>query len=242
MQLAQRWLLVAGALFLAAAGSVVVRAQDNQAKTVWDGVYTEAQAARATTVFGSTCANCHTLESSGGRRPLSGDAFWEGYTLRTVGDLLTYVSKNMPNGVNAGTLPAATYNDLVALVLKSNGFPAGTTELTPESAATVQIVKKDGSSELPAGTLARVVGCLSKGGSDWVLTSATVPERVEKAGVGAEDATRPLGTGTTPLKFVLTRLDKFVGQRVSASGLLIGPGGTEGLNVTTVNGVAAACP
>jgi mono/diheme cytochrome c family protein len=239
MRLAQPGLLVVVGLFLVSAGSALLQAQ---AKTVWDGAYTDEQATRAAGVFGSSCANCHTLESSGGRRPLSGDSFWDGYTLRTVGDLLAYVSKNMPNGVNAGTLPAATYNDLVALILKSNGFPAGTTELTPESAATVQIVRKDGSSELPAGTLARVVGCLSKSGTDWVLTSATAPERVEKAGVGAEDATRPLGTGSTPLKFVLTRLDKFAGQRVSASGLLIGGGGKDGLNVTTVNQVAATCP
>jgi hypothetical protein len=44
------------------------------------------------------------------------------------------------------------------------------------------------------------------------------------------------------LKFVLTRLDSFVGQRMSVSGILIGAGGVEGINVTTVNRVAAACP
>ena len=233
-----RLLPIATAVFVAAIASAVVR---GQAKTVWDGVYTDAQATRATAVFGSTCANCHTLDASG-NRPLIGEAFWDSYTQKTVGDLLTYVSKNMPNGVNAGTLPAATYNDLVALILKSNGFPAGTTELSPETIAKVQIIKKDGPGELPSGTLVRVVGCLTKGGTDWVLTSATAPERIEKAGIGTEDATRPLGDRSVPLKFVLTRLDAFAGQRMSASGLLIGPGGRDGLNVTTVNRVADACP
>ena len=47
---------------------------------------------------------------------------------------------------------------------------------------------------------------------------------------------------TTTLKFVLTRLDAYVGQRMSASGLLIGAGGADGLNVTTVNRVADTCP
>ena len=238
MQNTQRTLLVAAALFLASVGSVLVNAQ---AKTVWDGVYTDEQAARATAVFNSTCSNCHTLDASG-NRPLSGQGFLDSYTQKTVGDLLAYVSKNMPNGVNAGTLPAATYNDLVALVLKSNGFPAGATEVTPESVATVQIIGKDGSAELPAGTLVRVVGCLTKGGSDWVLASATTPERADKAGVGAEDATRPLGSGEMPLKFVLQRLDKFAGQRMSVSGLLMGAGGKDGINVTTVNQVAPTCP
>lgn len=225
-------------LCLVTAGSALLAAQ---AKTVWDGVYTDAQAERATSVFGSSCSNCHTLGADG-NRPLSGEKFWAGWTQKTVGELVTYVRTNMPNGAAAGSLPAATYNDLVALILKSNGFPAGTTEVSPEAVASVQIVPKDGSTELPAGTLVRVVGCLSKGASDWVITNATAPQRVDKAGVSAEDATRPLGDRLVALKFVLTRLDGFVGQRVSASGLLIGPGGTDGLNVTTVNRVADTCP
>jgi hypothetical protein len=44
------------------------------------------------------------------------------------------------------------------------------------------------------------------------------------------------------LKFVLTRLDSYVGQRMSASGMLIGAGGVDGMNVTTVSRVAEACP
>jgi S-disulfanyl-L-cysteine oxidoreductase SoxD len=232
-------LLLATALFLASVGSVIMAAQAAQGRTVWDGVYTDAQAERATAIFGSTCANCHTLTSQG-NRPLSGDKFWEGFTQKSVGDLLTFVSTSMPNN-NPGTLPAATYNDLVALILKSNGFPAGATELAPETAATVQIVRKDGPGELPANTLVRVVGCLAKNGSDWVLTKATAPRRIESTGANPEDATRPLGDRTTTLKFVLTRLDSFVGQRMTVSGLLLGEGGVDGINVTTVNRVAESC-
>jgi mono/diheme cytochrome c family protein len=233
------WFLSASALLLAA--TVLAGAQaPEQGRTVWEGVYTDAQAERATAVFGQICANCHTLTSDG-NRPLSGDKFWEGFTQRTVGDLLTFVSTNMPNN-NPGSLAAATYNDLVALILRANGFPAGTTEVTPETVAKVQIVPKDGPGELPANTLVRVVGCLTKEGSDWVLTSATVPERIDKTGVGPEDATRPLGDRRATLKFVLTRLDPFVGQRMSVSGILIGAGGVNGINVTTVNRVAESCP
>jgi len=109
---------------LASFHSVALRAQAaNAAGTVWDGVYTEAQASRATATFNQSCANCHTLASQG-NRSLSGDKFWEGFTQKTVGDLLTYVKTNMPNG-NGGSLSASTYNDLVALILKSNNFPAG---------------------------------------------------------------------------------------------------------------------
>ncbi|HUK33262.1 MAG TPA: cytochrome c [Vicinamibacterales bacterium] len=210
-----------------------------QSRTVWEGVYTDAQAERAMATYDSVCSRCHTLTGQE-RGALTGDAFWTAFTQKSVGDLLTYVKTNMPNG-NGGSLPPATYNDLVALILKSNGFPAGSVEVSPETVTNVQIIPKDGPGELPANALARVVGCLAKSGNDWVLTRATVPERIDKSVVGATDATRPLGTRSIALKFVLTRLDPFVGQRLSVSGLLIGAGGADGINVTTVNRVADNC-
>ena len=45
--------------------------------TVWDGVFTDAQADRAAGTFSQSCERCHTL-SAQGTRPLSGDKFWEG--------------------------------------------------------------------------------------------------------------------------------------------------------------------
>jgi mono/diheme cytochrome c family protein len=237
-------LVIATTLFLATAtvGSMVLAGQtaSGPGRTVWDGVYTEAQAARGTAVFGQSCSNCHTLAAQG-NGPLSGDKFWEGFTQKTVGDLLSYVTANMPNG-NGGSLPGSSYNDVVALILRSNGFPAGSTDLAPETVANVEIIPKDGPGELPANTLVRVVGCLTRNGSDWVLTRATSPVRVERTGPTPEDATRPLGNRTATLKFVLTRLDAFVGQRLSVSGILIGIGGADGINVATVNRVAETCP
>jgi hypothetical protein len=44
------------------------------------------------------------------------------------------------------------------------------------------------------------------------------------------------------LKFVVTKLDGLAGSRVAVSGLLIGEGGVDGINVTTVNRVAPKCP
>ena len=239
-----RWMLRAmGALFVGTVSTVVIAAQGAKptGPTVWDGVYTDAQADRATGIFSQSCERCHTLTSEG-TRPLSGDKFWEGYTQKTVGDLLNFVKTNMPNG-QGGSLPGPSYNDLVALILKSNGFPAGKTEVTPETVANVQIIPKDGPGELPNNTLVRVVGCLApKSGSDWTLTSATTPQRIDKTGPVPEDATRPLGDRTVTLKFVLNRLDTFVGQRMAVTGILIGAGGVNGVNVATVNRVAEACP
>jgi mono/diheme cytochrome c family protein len=240
----RQMLVLSATVWVVAVGAALVSAQAPKTRTVWDGVYTDAQAARATATFGTSCSRCHTLAEDGsGNRPLTGEKFWQGFTQKTVGDLLTFVSKNMPNGAAAGSLSASEYNDLVALILKSNGFPAGSTEVAPNTIADVQIIPKDGPGELPANTLVRVVGCLgAKSGSDWTLTNVTDPVRIDKTGSVPEDATRALGTRTMTLKFVLTRLDAFAGQRMSVSGILLGVGGANGLNVSTVNRVAEACP
>ncbi len=229
-----------GLLFVASAVACLVTAQNTPRRTVWDGVYTEAQAARGMTAFGQSCAGCHALAAQG-KAPLVGDAFWKSFAQKSAGDVLEFVSTYMPNG-SPGSLSEPTYRDIVALMLKSNGFPAGAAELGPDTIAGVQIVPKDGSTELPANALARVVGCLARNGTDWVVTSATTPERAERAAAAGDDATRPLGSRTMALKFVVTKLDALAGSRVAVSGLLIGEGGVDGINVTTVNRVAPKCP
>ena len=232
---------LSGLLLLASATASLVTAQTSTPlRTVWDGVYTEAQATRGMMAFGQSCAGCHALAAEG-RAPLVGDPFWKSFAQKNVGELLEFVSKYMPNGA-PGSLSESAYQEIVALMLKSNGFPAGTTELALSTIASVQIIPKDGSTELPANALARVVGCLARSGSDWVVTNATTPERAERVAPAGEDATRSLGSRTMPLKFVVTRLDPMAGSRVAVSGLLIGPGGADGINVTTVNRVGQKCP
>src|SRR5271170_4839952 len=151
-----------------ATASLVTAQTSAPRRTVWDGVYTESQAAQGVTAFGQSCAGCHALAAEG-KAPLVGEPFWKSFAQKTVGDLLEFVSSYMPNGT-PGSLSKTTYEDIVALILKSNGFPAGSTELGPSTVVGVQIVPKDGRTELPANALARVVGCLAKSGADWVVT------------------------------------------------------------------------
>jgi mono/diheme cytochrome c family protein len=232
---------LAGLLFLASATASLVTAQTSTPRgIVWDGVYTEAQAARGMTAYGQSCSGCHALAAEG-KAPLVGEPFWKSFAQKTVGDLIEFVSTYMPNGA-PGSLSEPTYRDIVALILKSNGFPAGTTELGGNGTAGAQIIQKDGRRELPANALARVVGCLARSGADWVVTRATTPERAERVAAGEQDATRPLGSRTMALKFVVTRLDALAGSRVAVSGLLMGDDGVDGINVTAVNRVAPKCP
>jgi mono/diheme cytochrome c family protein len=217
---------------------------ERASRTVWDSVYTEAQAQRGRGFYAEHCASCHGANLEGAEhRALKGDRFWATWQDTTVDRLLTHVSLNMPHsedGSLKGTLGARVYADIVAHILSSNQFPAGTTELTETSSSGVRIVRKDGSGELPAGSLAHVVGCLEKGtGRNWKLVKGSRPARVVEG--QAIDRNAPLGDREYALMFVLTSLDKFVGHRMSVRASLMGEGGTQGLNVTTIESVNATC-
>ncbi len=181
---------------------------------------------------------------SGGEGPaLVGDRFWTTWQESTVRALFDRISKNMPfddDGKLAGTLPRQTYLDVVTHILNSNGFPTGAAELTVDSGVGVQIVRREGPSDLPSGTLVQVVGCLAKAPGGWRVTKATRPGRAGSITTAAA-RTVVLGDREFSLKFVLTSLDRYVGHRVVASGALIGAGGTDGLNVDLVTSAAPAC-
>jgi hypothetical protein len=214
-----------------------------QSKTVWDGVYTEQQAARGAISFTANCSRCHGGTTTDGDegRSLAGERFWKSFRESTVDHLLDYVSRNMPNGAG-GSLSASVYADLVAFILSRNALPAGASELTKESAVGVQIIAKGGPGELPDGTLVRVAGCLAaREGGGWVLNTATAPERTTPT-AGTDDKPGPLGTRSYRLMYVITPLQKFVGHRMNVRGLLIGDGGKDGINVSVTQSLAETCP
>src|SRR5262245_60212552 len=87
-----------------------------QSKSVWDGIYTEKQAARGALSFATYCARCHGATNGGDEgRSLAGEPFWKSFRESTVDRLLDYVSRNMPNGAG-GTLSADVYAELVAFI------------------------------------------------------------------------------------------------------------------------------
>src|SRR4029434_2260205 len=68
--------------------------------------------------------------------------------------------------------------DVVTYILQTNGFPAGTTELTVGSAdlATVQILKKGEQAVVQNFSLVQTVGCLAQGPNNtWLLTRTAGP-------------------------------------------------------------------
>jgi hypothetical protein len=145
------------------------------------------------------------------------------------------------DGSLGGTLAPSVYADLVAYILSANGFPAGAVELTTAGAAGVRILPKGGAGELPSGSFVHVVGCLARGPdrTTWRLLRSSRPARVLE-GETANSAA-PLGESEFTLRFVVTPVDKLVGHRMSVRASLMGEGGVDGLNVTSIQSVGAIC-
>jgi S-disulfanyl-L-cysteine oxidoreductase SoxD len=214
------------------------------ARSVWDGVFTDEQADRGRRFYAEHCAGCHGANLQGGEyRALTGDRFWASWQDTTVDRFLGHITANMPHsedGSLKGTLGAPVYQAIVAYILRANEFPAGASELTETSSVGVRIARKDGSGELPSGAFVHVVGCLARGsGRDWRLLQGTPPSRVLTG--ESFDVNVPLGDREYTLMFVLTSLDKFVGHRMSVRASLMGDGGKEGLNVTSITSVSETC-
>ncbi len=119
-------------LGIAGIGSAALIAEEP--RTVWDGVYTAEQATRGAVLFDRQCAQCHGPSGEGGGQapPLLGPAFAANYDGQTVGDLFDRNRTTMPPG-KEGQASAQEQADVLAAMLKFNGFPPGSAELPGNS-------------------------------------------------------------------------------------------------------------
>src|SRR5262245_45793837 len=113
--------------------ALTVRSVHGQGMTVWDGVYSDAQAARGGPIYDDKCSGCHEkdLSGTGMAGELAGPTFRKNYDGTTVAELYTRVRETMPaDGPN--TLTPQQYIDIVSYMLLKNEYPAGTKELTSD--------------------------------------------------------------------------------------------------------------
>ena len=123
-------LVAAGLMFLAA----VALTHAQTPRSAQDGVYTDAQAARGQAIYDKQCASCHGQGLKGLQAPpLAGDAFAAAWQAQPLVELATKIRRTMPADAQ-GTLSEPDTADLVAVILKAGGFPAGRTELAPTEA------------------------------------------------------------------------------------------------------------
>jgi cytochrome c len=124
---------------------IAVAAQNAPARrSVWDGVYTDAQAARGERQYGRSCEQCHGPDLAGDAvmeiPALSLDSFMTSWNGKSVKDLFDTVKRSMPKD-KPGSLGTGSYVDVVAYLLQANKFPSGAKELarTPEDLAPIII-------------------------------------------------------------------------------------------------------
>ena len=115
--------------------------------SVWDGVFTEAQATRGQAVYRGACGLCHGRRLNGApddpdmrsTPPLARARFlrvWEG---RSLAALFEYARVTMPED-NPNSLTDQEHVDVIAYMLTVGGMPTGDDELQPDPQSLARVV------------------------------------------------------------------------------------------------------
>lgn len=128
-------ILIAGAAVIAS--SVVVVTGQQPAP----GPFTAAQATAGAAVYQTSCSGCHGPDLAGRNdaAPLTGQQFIGQWGGRTAGELVNFMQSAMPPGAG-GSLPAASYLNLAAFILQSNGARPGNQALALGSTVAIRSV------------------------------------------------------------------------------------------------------
>jgi hypothetical protein len=102
--------------------------------TVWDSVYSPTQAGRGETAYVKFCARCHQPSLGGADQspPLVGAAFLGNWNGLSLADLHERIRTTMPSD-SVGIVDRQVVTDVMAYLLKANGFPAGAIDLPSDA-------------------------------------------------------------------------------------------------------------
>jgi mono/diheme cytochrome c family protein len=152
--------ITAAAIIFLITASVSIDAQTPA--TVQDGVFSDAQATRGQALYTQRCAGCHGPALQGAQAPpLAGDAFVRKFRTEPLSALFIKIRYTMPpttppNAAAAAQLTPEQGADLVAHVLKANGFPAGKTDFAAADATTSRVAwPAPPATEAPSAVAAR---------------------------------------------------------------------------------------
>lgn len=219
-------------------------AQDR--KTVWNGVYSDAQAARGEAAYAGECSGCHKDDLSGFGNALRGDRFMDHWREDKLSNLFTRVKAMPPNA--PGSLDVGEYIDILAYILRVNGFPTGKEELARETLARIVVEGQGGPAPVPEFSLVQVVGCLVEDSSgEWVVSRASEPVRTRNPdrSTGAElkaAEVEPLGRRRfRVLDASNFQPDRYRARKVEAKGFLIRKPGDDRLNLTSLGTAGSSC-
>ena len=114
--------------------------------TIWDGVYTAAQARRGETIYPAICGRCHGRKLDGApddhdffsTPPIAGPKFLRKWGETSLAALFEYTRTTMPE-INPGSLSDQEFLDVLSFMLAVTGAPAGEIDLGVEALSTIQI-------------------------------------------------------------------------------------------------------
>jgi len=132
-----RYALAVTVCVYASAAVFSLAAQVPQLRSMTDGVYSAAQAARGQQVYQVQCGECHGMAMEGTTGPpLVGDSFLSNWSGRPLANLIDKIEKTMPFNQPV-SLSRQQSADLAAYILQAGKFPAGQAELTEATLAQV---------------------------------------------------------------------------------------------------------
>lgn len=213
-------------------------------RTVLDGVFTAAQAARGEGVFAEKCARCHEGADVDGP-PLTGDPFVDRWRDDSLAGLFQFLKTRMPQDA-PGTLDEKTYVDLLTRILASNRYPAGSKELTADALESTLLVGHDGPRPLPTNAMVIAVGCLSMGPGDaWMLANAAALARTQTGDQTSPEElkrseAKALGSASYRLNNTPAPESK-KGHKVQVKGVLGRQPNGDRINVLLLDSLAPSC-
>jgi cytochrome c5 len=138
-------------------------------RTVWEGVYTAAQAAKGKAAYDKSCVECHRSDLGGSSGVLVNPRLLEHWREDNLYSFFNVIKTTMPRGTPA-SLTDEAYVEILAFILHANNFPAGADELKVEGLPHIQMEAKSGPQDLPTGSLVHVIGCLAQRHDNaWIL-------------------------------------------------------------------------
>jgi mono/diheme cytochrome c family protein len=241
---------LAAAVFCSAVAARPAAQEPDARKTVRDPVYTDAQAARGKQVYEANCVTCHLPELDGSANPdagargapLVGSRFVQDFGESRVSSLFNKMRRDMPSG-KPGSLTDQEYLDAAAYVLQRNRFPAGTAELTEETAGEFWIPGAGGAEGLQNYTFVTTVGCLHQDPTrSWFVTNAQELKQTDPKAAGT--AVMP----DTPGEFTFRLLDAISyspdphkDHKVRVTGYMVRLGAEIRVNVQSLDMVGPSC-
>ena len=238
------------AMFAGAVGVTAVARAQEPAKTVADGVYTDAQAVRGLAAYEAACNQCHRANLMGADGPaLRDERFARNFAGKDLKTLYTKVASTMPRAA-PGSLGDNVYLDIIAHLLRENGFPAGNQELTTGTLSGIEVLPTRPKPPAPVGDFSYVeaVGCLAPGPNEtWMLTHASDPVTVTVSETGpaaaADKGSIALGSQTFHLLDAHAYgPEALKGHKMYARGLLIRLPSERRMTLSAFETLAPTCP